>query len=200
MANEQDRPDVLTRRQAWFHNQIDLDPDRPVFIDETWANTNMGRTHGRCRHGERLAHGLARDVAPVELRRLGEGQDRRGGELGAVASGARTDGALRWRPLTIAPGLPRRAISALISRTSRFPHKDVSGTAARHSLVTACPGLDPGSSMIVSTRNRHPSASWSCTKSVDQRLSGSSGLGIGLRATAIRQRDLRRRTARSSSR
>ena len=59
MANEQDRPDVLTRRQAWFHNQIDLDPDRPVFIDETWAKTNMGRTHGRCRRGERLAHGLA---------------------------------------------------------------------------------------------------------------------------------------------
>ena len=25
-----------------------------VFIDETWASTNMARTHGRCRRGERL--------------------------------------------------------------------------------------------------------------------------------------------------
>jgi hypothetical protein len=73
--------------------------------------------------------------------------------------------------LTIAPGPPRLAISALISRTTRFPDKDVSGIAARHSLVP--------SSMIVSTRNRRPSASWSCTKSVDQRLFGPAGFGIG---------------------
>jgi len=25
-----------------------------VFIDETWASTNMARSHGRCRRGERL--------------------------------------------------------------------------------------------------------------------------------------------------
>ena len=25
-----------------------------MFIDETWAKTNMARTHGRCRRGERL--------------------------------------------------------------------------------------------------------------------------------------------------
>ena len=36
------------------HGQLDLDPDRLVFIDETWAKTNMARTHGRCRRGERL--------------------------------------------------------------------------------------------------------------------------------------------------
>jgi transposase len=29
-----------------------------VFIDETWASTNMARTHGRCRHGERLRVGI----------------------------------------------------------------------------------------------------------------------------------------------
>jgi transposase len=28
-----------------------------VFIDETWAKTNMARTHGRCRRGERLRMG-----------------------------------------------------------------------------------------------------------------------------------------------
>jgi transposase len=29
-----------------------------VFIDETWASTNMARTHGRCRRGERLRVGI----------------------------------------------------------------------------------------------------------------------------------------------
>ena len=93
--------------------------------------------------------------------------------------------------LTIMPGLPRRAINARISRTARFPDSEVSGMAARHSLVT--------SSMIVRTRNRRPLASWSWTKSVDQRLLGPSVFGIGARATAVRRRDLRRRTARPSS-
>lgn len=53
-AEEQDRPDVLKRRRAWFEAQPDLDPDRLVFIDETWASTNMARTHGRAPRGERL--------------------------------------------------------------------------------------------------------------------------------------------------
>jgi transposase len=53
-AAEQDRPDVLKRRQAWFDGQTDLDPERLVFIDETWASTNMTRTHGRSPRGERL--------------------------------------------------------------------------------------------------------------------------------------------------
>ena len=29
-----------------------------MFIDETWASTNMARTHGRCRRGERLRVGV----------------------------------------------------------------------------------------------------------------------------------------------
>jgi len=53
-AAEQDRPDILRRRWAWFEEQPDLDPDRLVFIDETWASTNMARTHGRAPRGERL--------------------------------------------------------------------------------------------------------------------------------------------------
>jgi len=53
-AAEQDRPDILTRRWAWFESQPDLDPDRLVFVDETWASTNMARTHGRAPRGERL--------------------------------------------------------------------------------------------------------------------------------------------------
>lgn len=45
---------MLTRRWAWFEEQIDLDPDRLVFVDETWASTNMARRYGRCPRGERL--------------------------------------------------------------------------------------------------------------------------------------------------
>ena len=53
-AAEQDRPDILKRRWARFEGQPDLDPDRLVFIDETWASTKMARTHGRAPRGERL--------------------------------------------------------------------------------------------------------------------------------------------------
>jgi hypothetical protein len=42
------------QREAWFEGQLDLDPARLVFIDETWAKTNMARRHGRCLRGERL--------------------------------------------------------------------------------------------------------------------------------------------------
>ena len=38
----------------WQQSQKQLDLKRLVFIDETWAKTNMAPTHGRCRRGERL--------------------------------------------------------------------------------------------------------------------------------------------------
>ena len=53
-AVEQDRPDVLKRRRDWFESQPDLEPERLVFIDETWTATNMARSHGRCARGARL--------------------------------------------------------------------------------------------------------------------------------------------------
>jgi transposase len=53
-ASEQNRPDILKRRQDWFENQLDLDPEKLVFIDETWATTNMARKNGRAPKGERL--------------------------------------------------------------------------------------------------------------------------------------------------
>jgi transposase len=56
-ATEQDRPDILKQRQDWFEGQLDLDPAKLVFIDETWAKTNMVRTHGRAPRGERLRAG-----------------------------------------------------------------------------------------------------------------------------------------------
>jgi transposase len=53
-ASEQDRPDVARRRTLWKKIQLRLDPRRLVFIDETWAKTNMTRTHGWNRRGEAL--------------------------------------------------------------------------------------------------------------------------------------------------
>jgi transposase len=45
---------VARRRAQWKKYQGRLDPARLVFIDETWAKTNMARTHGRCAVGQRL--------------------------------------------------------------------------------------------------------------------------------------------------
>jgi transposase len=45
---------VARKRERWRRHQARLDPRRLVFIDETWAKTNMTRTHGRCVRGQRL--------------------------------------------------------------------------------------------------------------------------------------------------
>jgi transposase len=52
-AAEQQRPDVLRRRIAWFNGQRDLDPEQLIFIDETAASTKMARLRGRTPYGER---------------------------------------------------------------------------------------------------------------------------------------------------
>jgi transposase len=45
---------VKARRDAWRAEQPALDVGRLVFIDETWASTNMARRYGRAPIGERL--------------------------------------------------------------------------------------------------------------------------------------------------
>ncbi len=57
-ASEQDRPDILRRREAWFDGQLDLDPSKLVFIDETSLNTKMARRYGRSPKGERCRSGV----------------------------------------------------------------------------------------------------------------------------------------------
>ena len=42
----------------WFDGQLDLDPERLVFIDETWASTNMARRYRRCLRGRTPAVGV----------------------------------------------------------------------------------------------------------------------------------------------
>jgi hypothetical protein len=45
----------VKRREDWFEGQLDLDPERLVFIDETWASTNRLADMG----GRRAASGCA---------------------------------------------------------------------------------------------------------------------------------------------
>jgi transposase len=45
---------VAVARERWRSAQRLLDPDRLIFIDETGTSTNMARSRGRCRRGERL--------------------------------------------------------------------------------------------------------------------------------------------------
>ena len=42
-ASEQDRPDVARRRRQWKARQGKISAARLVFVDETWAKTNMTR-------------------------------------------------------------------------------------------------------------------------------------------------------------
>jgi transposase len=44
---------VLIARRLWFEGQLDLDPDRLVFIDEIGATTKMARLRGRAPRGQR---------------------------------------------------------------------------------------------------------------------------------------------------
>jgi transposase len=53
-AAEQERPQVAQRRAEWRVLQAGLAPERLVFIDETWAKTNMTRPRGRSLCGTRL--------------------------------------------------------------------------------------------------------------------------------------------------
>lgn len=53
-ATEQDRPDVVQQRAEWKVLQAGLNAERLVFLDETWAKTNMTRPRGRSLKGTRL--------------------------------------------------------------------------------------------------------------------------------------------------
>jgi len=57
-ALEQDRPDILKRRRAWFDGQLDPDPQKLIFIDGTGLSTKMARLRGRAIRGERCRAGV----------------------------------------------------------------------------------------------------------------------------------------------
>jgi hypothetical protein len=68
-AQEQDRPDVLSARKAWFDGQLDRDPETLVFVEETGASTKMARRYGRAPRGERLRMAVPLSLQPVRMHR-----------------------------------------------------------------------------------------------------------------------------------
>ncbi len=54
LASEQDRADVARRRERWQRYQGLINPQRLVFIDETWTKTNMSPLRGWGRRGDRV--------------------------------------------------------------------------------------------------------------------------------------------------
>jgi putative transposase len=55
VAGERDRSDVARRRAQWIKYQNKIEPERLVFIDETWTKTNMAPLRGWAPLGIRLA-------------------------------------------------------------------------------------------------------------------------------------------------
>jgi transposase len=65
---------VTARREAWFDQQPELDPDRLVFIDEAGTSTKMARRRGRSPRGVRcrapIPHGHWKTTTFVGALRL----------------------------------------------------------------------------------------------------------------------------------
>ena len=65
---------MARRRQTWFDEQPDLDPERLIFIDESGASTKMARLRGRALRGERcraaVPHGYWKTTTFVGALRL----------------------------------------------------------------------------------------------------------------------------------
>jgi hypothetical protein len=49
---------VKEQRASWQAAQPWIDPAKLVFVDETWASTDMARRYGRCPKGERLVEAI----------------------------------------------------------------------------------------------------------------------------------------------
>lgn len=53
-AGECDRPDIARRRAQWVKYQNRIDPERLVFVDETWTKTNVAPLRGWGPRGRRV--------------------------------------------------------------------------------------------------------------------------------------------------
>ena len=51
VASERDRPDIARRHVQWTNRQSRIDPERLVFIDETWTKTDMAPLRGWATRG-----------------------------------------------------------------------------------------------------------------------------------------------------
>jgi transposase len=76
IAAEQDRPAIARHRRRWQAHQHRIDPDRLVFVDETWIRTDMTRARGWCLRGTpllaKVPHGRWRTLTFIAGLRRGE--------------------------------------------------------------------------------------------------------------------------------
>ena len=80
-ASEQDRPDVARRRLQWQQRQASVDPQRLIFIDETWSKTNMSASvRTFCQRGASPRPGWSQPSNRRKLRRRKAGWGATGGE------------------------------------------------------------------------------------------------------------------------
>ena len=70
-------PTFLEQRRRWFDGQLDLDPLKLVFVDETAATTNMARRYSRRRRGRRLAAAFRTTIHQSDHLRLRPAPERR---------------------------------------------------------------------------------------------------------------------------
>ena len=94
VAGERDRPDVARRRAQWTKYQGRIEPERLVFIDETWTKDQHGPTCGDGRHvgAAPRRQGPARPLEDDDLRgRAAHRSDR------CALAARRAD---RWRELS----------------------------------------------------------------------------------------------------
>ncbi|MFD1883898.1 IS630 family transposase, partial [Paracoccus pacificus] len=54
LASETERPAIARYRARWRRHQGRIDPQRLVFLDETWVKTNMAPLRGWGPRGQRL--------------------------------------------------------------------------------------------------------------------------------------------------
>ena len=118
-AEEQQRADVQNRRREWFAGQLDLDPTKLVFIDETGASTNLARKSGRCRRGRRLRAAIPHShyktvtlIAGLRLRGLTAARTF-DGPINAACS------RIGWRHASCPHSRPARSSSWTISPLTR---------------------------------------------------------------------------------
>ena len=56
---------MMEARETWFERQLDLDPERVVFLDETATATNMERRYGRGTAGRARCRIAGDDAAAI---------------------------------------------------------------------------------------------------------------------------------------
>jgi transposase len=115
----------MKRRQDGFDGQLDLDPERLVFIDETWASTTMARSSGRAPEGERLRAAIPHRHGKMTTF-VGAAPDRNG-----RADGARRADQRRRLPSLCRPGpCPQLKAGDIVVTNNLGSHKGACVRAA----------------------------------------------------------------------